>query len=265
MKHLILLIKREYWEHKLLWLVPLGLFVTLTIIFYRINLFSIANEHIWPWATQVDNEIESTVFMVFSGFVMFIASAILGLQSFLYSLNAIYSDTKDNSRLFWKSLPIHDSTFVISKLLTSMITVSIPMVISLAVVFSISGLEPSLHTNLYPKVITFLCKVQAFTLIASFPFLCWGLFVSTSVSRNPVIFGVIVPIIFLISISMIHFDNSRVGIHLFNPIINALENWFKVLLAELGHPQIGSEFSAQSLIYIIGYLVAGTLMLLGSI
>ena len=46
---------------------------------------------------------------------------VLPIVAFFYCLGALYDDRRDRSILFWKSLPISDTTTVLSKLLTALV------------------------------------------------------------------------------------------------------------------------------------------------
>jgi len=124
------LIKREYWEHRGAMLITplsiaaffavlmlLGIFnnnVTFSTNDFQINFF----EHLPKMAEKFDNanfEEQTKIVhaglytpMIFFGFVMLVIS-------FFYTLGSLYDERKDRSILFWKSLPISDTSTVLSK------------------------------------------------------------------------------------------------------------------------------------------------------
>lgn len=57
---------------------------------------------------------------------------VMGTIAFFYSLDALYSDRRDRSVLFWKSLPVSDAETVLAKFVTA--TVVIPVVAIVAAV-----------------------------------------------------------------------------------------------------------------------------------
>jgi ABC-2 type transport system permease protein len=109
------LIRREMWEHRALWIVPLviaGLIVAATL-FPHSNL-------------QMDDADFSTPQKQLAVFAMFHSA--LTIPQFLllavllpfYLLDCLYAERKDRSILFWKALPISDTQTVLSKFLVAL-------------------------------------------------------------------------------------------------------------------------------------------------
>jgi ABC-2 type transport system permease protein len=109
------LIRRELWEHRALWIVPLvvaGLIVVAAT---------------FPHATmQIDSEDLSTPQKSLDLFALFHSA--LTIPQFLlltvllpyYLLDCLYAERKDRSILFWKALPVSDAQTVLSKLLVAL-------------------------------------------------------------------------------------------------------------------------------------------------
>lgn len=97
-------VRRELWEHRSIYLAPLaaaGLFIIgFTIAAVRVRLHQ---EVVWP---VLPSEVAPALIMG----VAFIVGV-------FYCLDALYGERRDRSILFWKSLPVSDTTAVISKLL----------------------------------------------------------------------------------------------------------------------------------------------------
>jgi len=94
-------IRRELWESRYLYIAPLAA-AALYLIGFAISAVRVRLRHGNP---SSDDELAAALIM---GTVL-----IVGL---FYSLDALYGERRDRSILFWKSLPVSDTTAVISKL-----------------------------------------------------------------------------------------------------------------------------------------------------
>ena len=126
------LVKREYWEHRgAMFLTPVamtGLFAVFAILalFVANNLtvngndFSFLNK-LPEFVAQIDQHSESEVEKVvqvalYSPIVIY--GLVMFLVSIFYALGSLYDERRDRSILFWKSLPISDTSTVLSKFVT---------------------------------------------------------------------------------------------------------------------------------------------------
>jgi len=112
----IWLLRREFWENRAIWMIPAVIsgVMVLIALFGRVDLMSIS---------QVPSRAVGGGFLLGVGATFFV---VLSIYSTWYLLDCLYADRKDRSVLFWKSLPISDTTTVMSKLATALIV--IPMV-----------------------------------------------------------------------------------------------------------------------------------------
>ena len=131
MNNLIMLVRREYWENRSLWIAPLiiaGIILVLAL-FGFINAgdgnFSFGTVdaprelglHDLADSPEKQRGIYQGVMMGFTS----IQLLVLGIVIFFYLLDALLAERKDRSILFWKSLPISDTEVVGSKLLTALL------------------------------------------------------------------------------------------------------------------------------------------------
>jgi ABC-2 type transport system permease protein len=123
MKNYTWLIRREFWENRAIWLIPaiIGGLLTLGICwghlhfggdFFDINGASAIPEQLRPYS-----------FYILSGSVTLIFLVIMPIYAGWYLLDCLYSDRKDRSILFWKSLPISDTQTVLAKLAVGLIII----------------------------------------------------------------------------------------------------------------------------------------------
>jgi ABC-2 type transport system permease protein len=109
----IWLIRREFWENRAIWMIPvvIGGLMILIALFGRVDLMSIS-----PVPVQA----------VGGGFLLAVGAtffAVMSIYSTWYLLDCLYADRKDRSVLFWKSMPISDAATVLSKLATALIVI----------------------------------------------------------------------------------------------------------------------------------------------
>jgi ABC-2 type transport system permease protein len=108
------LIKREFWENRAIWVIPsvIGILLILGALFGRIQFINLQT----PQQSQVVGQMALSAF----GVTFFV---VMSIYSTWYLLDCLYADRKDRSVLFWKSLPISDTTTVLSKLLVALIVI----------------------------------------------------------------------------------------------------------------------------------------------
>jgi len=109
------LMRREFWEHTALWLVPLIVAAALAVVTMfaktigvRVNDLSI--QHFDEPARILVLNTSQLLWVA----VLYIAAAIVGA---FIALDCLYAERKDRSILFWKSLPVSDGLTVLSKFL----------------------------------------------------------------------------------------------------------------------------------------------------
>ena len=108
MKRMLMLIRRELWEHRALWAAPLAVSALILIgaAFGRVNLPS--NVTLPPHLARALFELAVLGF----GFAQYVAMSVL---VWLYATDCLYAERKDRSILFWKSLPVSDAQTVLAK------------------------------------------------------------------------------------------------------------------------------------------------------
>ncbi|MGH9566264.1 MAG: ABC transporter permease, partial [Candidatus Angelobacter sp.] len=115
-------LRRELWEYRAIYLVPLGAAAVFTIGFL-INIINVRRK-IRTVAWQMPHA--STPYEISAALIMGTA-LLVGLY---YALDTLYGERRDRSILFWKSLPVSDLTAVLSKF--TVVIVIVPL-FSLAV------------------------------------------------------------------------------------------------------------------------------------
>jgi ABC-2 type transport system permease protein len=132
---LLSLVRREFWEHRALWLGPAvvaGLIVlgalTASVKYRAPNLDMSGDEG--PWHGMA-------MFGVMQGSVTMPLALVTTIVLVFYLLDCLYAERKDRSILFWKSLPVSDGLTVLSKLLVALLLVPLG-VFALGLVLSLA-------------------------------------------------------------------------------------------------------------------------------
>jgi ABC-2 type transport system permease protein len=196
MNHYAWLIKREFWENRAIWLLPAiiaGLLV-LAALFGQIegvDLTTPAQTRIVGWG----------ILVAFSG-TFFV---VMSIYSTWYLLDCLYSDRKDRSVLFWKSLPISDTATVLSKLVTAIIVIPLVYFIAAdltsALVSFILSVRASLalggalwHGELWLQLQVLWLYVIVTTAIWYLPVAAWLLLVSAWATRAVMLWAILPPL-----------------------------------------------------------------------
>ena len=117
MNRFIWLIRREIWEHRAIWIAPLVVLGCLALALVT------GNVHLGPIGTTEGNtgfgafpaEMQLKLLVIAYAGLALVVLVVMGIISFFYSLDSLYSDRRDRSVLFWKSLPLSDAETVLSK------------------------------------------------------------------------------------------------------------------------------------------------------
>jgi ABC-2 type transport system permease protein len=155
MNTLLMLVRREFWEHRSLWIAPLvmvgvilvmstwGTLVT-TDIGHGMHIGSVSSlEELPELGERGRSELSRFMAMPQERKDTFAALSIIAVGSlismvalivvFFYLLDCLYSERRDRSILFWKSLPVSDAQVVLSKLLVALAIVPLGVVALTAV------------------------------------------------------------------------------------------------------------------------------------
>jgi ABC-2 type transport system permease protein len=108
------LIRREFWENRAIWMIPavFGALLLLAALFGQVSIPRLSSQN--------ESDQAAAAFLVVVGAMFYL---VMGVYSTWYLLDCLYTDRKDRSILFWKSLPISDATTVLCKLLVGMIII----------------------------------------------------------------------------------------------------------------------------------------------
>jgi ABC-2 type transport system permease protein len=142
---LVALARRELWEHRSLWILPLV--VTGLLLLAAIPAHVDVNGIGMIAATS---QRQQAVFML-AQFVLAVPFYLVLLFAVpLYLLDCLYAERRDRSILFWKSLPVSDGLTVLSKLLVGLVVVPLGVyllaLVTHLLIMAIWGVRVLVHT-----------------------------------------------------------------------------------------------------------------------
>jgi ABC-2 type transport system permease protein len=216
-------VRRELWENKSLYVAPL---VLAAVILVAIVIGLIAGSGVWgsvSISAQVsDSRLRGTAIGIFT-FLSMLMSFNMAIVALFYTLDALHGERKDRSVLFWKSLPVSDTTTVLSKAFVSAIVaptigfvVMIALYIAILVVGTVAlavngGSALALLTN---ARILELAIVGLYLIVTGAlwyaPVTAWLLFVSSWARRTPFLWAVM-PVAGVVLLEYVAFGTQRIS------------------------------------------------------
>lgn len=206
------LVKREIWEHRSYWIVPVV--VGCLLIFCVLIVFGVLPAHMHHGVINitsdtatagVDAAMDVRIFIFLWAIVFDI---VMLFMVWFYLMDSLYADRKDRSVLFWKSMPVSDTSTVLSKLFTGMVTAPALMLtaviateivigILLICVFALKGVN-LLPLAFQPGTIVLAWITLAFALIVQslwlVPFFGWFLLCSAWAKKLVLGWVVLIPV-----------------------------------------------------------------------
>jgi len=219
------LIKRELWEHRAIYVMPLVIAVLVSLMSITGQVAVSGFDHAVDigilGATNLgENERSAAITVLMISLSSTFVFAMWILITF-YALDALYAERKDRSILFWRSIPVTDFDTVMSKLLTALVVIPLVTFVVIVVTHLIVLLITSMWlgargANAWHLIWTAapffdnwtatLIFVLALSLWLS-PFAGWFLFVSAFTKRSPLLIASL-PIAILPLLERIVFKTS---------------------------------------------------------
>jgi len=241
-------IKREYWEHRRLFLL-IPLCAVLLISGLEIWGVIAGIQHL-PGMEGVDvvraqgsQDFQKPGMMAlvielqqFGNWMIFVS--IVTAIALVYCLSALYQDRKSREVLFWRAMPVSESTSVMTKLF--MAACSIPLIAFLMSLVStlLSILALGLWWGSLDQLGVALGNLSDLShylwggLLAVplvLPLLVWTLFVSAAASKNPLLFAWVVPLLLLL-VDRLLFHYAGLNLYWFDLAVGYLDYITVVLM-----------------------------------
>lgn len=164
-RNILMLVRREIWENRALWIAPLVLAAVLLVtagfgdvqlhdddqFFFgsvpEAGLESPSPEQRGTLAAQIPEwQRHAAVGLIFV-MVTMLQLFVLGIVVFFYLLDCLLAERRDRSILFWKSLPISDGQVITSKALTALVVAPLIVLLVSAVTLPLFAAVTSLRLN----------------------------------------------------------------------------------------------------------------------
>ena len=201
------LVRREFWEHRSLWIVPLGMAALIVIA----AMFPHAQIPVDP-SDFTEPQKYREYFAIFHGMLTVPQFVLLAVLLPFYLLDCLYAERKDRSILFWKSLPVSDAQTVLAKVLIAFLIVPLAVFVLALVTDILASSILALRLRGLPMVSMFLrfdsalwLQTQEFVLAALLVLLAWYapvgaylLVISAWAKRSALLWAVMPPIIGII-------------------------------------------------------------------
>jgi len=130
------LIRRELWEHRALWIAPLSV---AALLLFAATFGRISFDAGMAALPEQGRALFFGAVMSLAGLPQYIT---LGIITWMYAADCLYTERKDRSILFWKSMPVSDGLTVLSKVLLVMVLVPLG-------VYLVSALTTVLMSGIY--------------------------------------------------------------------------------------------------------------------
>jgi ABC-2 type transport system permease protein len=259
--HYLALMKREFWEHRSIWVTPAAIasIVTLGTVTALVFAGDFAKElDVAIFGAQNiagDTERRAVLTGLFLGSSWLFLLG-LGVLTVFYTLDSLYAERKDKSILFWRSLPVTDAETVLAKLLTALLLIPMVAIVAIIATHLVNLIITSLWVSmkggdagvliwgsvpLFDNWVALAIAVLGMAVWMS-PFLGWFLFVSAYTKRAPLLMAflplILIPMIEGIFSRSAHFAEAVWGRGAKIPLFAEmdLERIFND-----GHPRVSEE------------------------
>jgi ABC-2 type transport system permease protein len=198
-------VRRELWEHRSIYLAPLAV---AGLLVFGILIAAFGHWMKGPGFSNITVEQQRQVVGAPFDIAAFAVMGAGFLVAVLYCLDALYGERRDRSILFWKSLPVSDTTAVLSKMMIPLVviplvcfvvTISTQAVMSVIIAAGLAAHGIHLAVPVTQLPLVQMSVMLAFHLFAIHglwyaPWYAWLLLVSAWARRAPFLWAVLPPL-----------------------------------------------------------------------
>jgi len=200
MNTFIALIKREVSEHNSIWRVPTVLLVIAVLIKFSFSFGNLSINFTVPESLNFESTVDSFLATAIGqalGYTSWLISSVMFLLAIFYALSSLYDERKDQSVLFWRSLPISDTQTVLAKLAVALVLIPILILImqSLVAIVFLGAQSVDYLASYFSFSITHLAKVLLWSML---PTIAWCLLCSQVANKSPFLMAIVVPLLLTI-------------------------------------------------------------------
>ena len=228
-------VRREVWEHKSVWMAPLAV-AGLVVFAWFLGVTHLTGNYSGAFSTMPPAQQRVVVAMPFSltGSVILLTGVIV---AFFYCLDALHGERRDRSILFWKSMPVSDTTTVLSKAMipfavipamafvAALATQAIVLLLT-AVALGIKGVDTSLMFDRLPWLMP-VTMLYGVVVHALWYLPLYALFLMVSATTRRPFLWIVVPVIVVQILEKIAFNTNRSGEFITYRLMGAMAEAFK--------------------------------------
>jgi ABC-2 type transport system permease protein len=217
-------VMRELWENRSLYIAP-AVAGAVALIALILNAMHLTEG--MQILSKLPPEQQGTAVAMLYGLIAVVISLVMNITVFFYLLDALQGERKDRSVLFWKSMPISDTTTVLSKLFTALvvsgaIVVVVAIVTEFAVlllasaILMVGGASPApiwANSQLFQMTAAVIYGQIAAALWYA-PVAAWLLLVSAWAKRVTILWAVFTPVAIMV------FERVAIGTRYVQDMIN---------------------------------------------
>ena len=211
MNKFLWLLRREVWESRSIWIAPavcsLIIVVGALVACFGTGTVDINGADLAQLSARLTPEKMSSLAGVALGIIASPFFVAVMFTQFFYTIDALYSERRERSILFWKSLPVSDLATVLSKLAVA--SVLMPLVAGAATVVtqlavfiiasaklsSVSALLPHMwDPSIWGGSLVFIAYALLASALWYLPLVAWALLVSAWAPRSPIMYATLPPL-----------------------------------------------------------------------
>lgn len=202
-----LLVRREFWEHRTLWLAP-AVVALLIVILPLFGNFSFGRG---GGLTVSQPDMPPAMLSYFSTVLLVglagVLGVVAGIVSLVYLLDCLFAERRDRSILFWKSLPVSDAQTVLTKLGVALVLMPLlTLVLVLLAYCLLAGLLSLRYEHLrgafglanFGRGLTLVPQLAAswaYFALWFAPVAAWLMLASVFAKRAPLVYAVLPPVV----------------------------------------------------------------------
>jgi ABC-2 type transport system permease protein len=203
-------VMRELWENRSLMIAPLVTGGLAVLALFILTVRAVTSPQMVQLAS-LPPELPGQIATVGNSLIAYGISAVMHIAVFFYLLDALQGERKDRSVLFWKSMPVSDTTTVLSKLFTALVVsgvivvavvvaTQLIMMLLVTVIFAFSGVNAAtLWTDSqFLQTAVALVYWQLGVALWYAPLAAWLLLVSSWAKRVTILWAMLTPLAILV-------------------------------------------------------------------
>ena len=229
-------IRRELWENRYLFIVPLVL-AAIILLGFTFNAGNIAEKIQKLPTLEEAKQVKAAVnpYSLAAAALLFVGWVL----AIFYSLEALHGERRDRSILFWKSMPVSDVTTVLAKAAIPLVVIpaivvivawltQAVMLLIITFVLMVKAIDPGILWSRMPFIQMPIGMVYGMAIHALWfaPMLAWMLLVSGMVRRAPIAWALL-PFFAAFAVESIVFGTKYVALFLQSRWMGAMALGFK--------------------------------------